>query len=375
MRQFDTPLPIDAVLDELSRTLGRRNTAVLVAPPGAGKTTRVPLALLDEPWTKGKKIIVLEPRRIAARASAERMAKTLGERAGETVGYRVRFGSKVSRATRIEVVTEGIFSRQILDDPELNGVAAVLFDEFHERSLDADLGLALARDAQTGLREDLRILVMSATLDGARIAKLLGDAPVVESEGRAFPVETRYLGRKVDAPLERQMADAIATSLRADPGSVLAFLPGAAEIRRTETFLKERVQDASTEIVPLFGALDAAVQDRAIAPAPKGTRKVVLATSIAETSLTIEGVRIVVDSGMARVPRYEPDIAPDPAGNRARLARRGRPAPRPRRPHRARHLLPSVGRTADRLARRLHPAGNPLRRSLDRWCSISRNGA
>ncbi len=308
MRSFDTPLPIDVVLDELSRTLATRNTAVLVAPPGAGKTTRVPLALLDEPWTRGKKIIVLEPRRIAARASAERMAKTLGERAGETVGYRVRFGSKVSRATRIEVVTEGIFSRQILDDPELHGIAAVLFDEFHERSLDADLGLALARDAQTGLREDLRILVMSATLDGARIARLLGDAPVVESEGRAFPVETRYLGRKPDVPLERQMADAIASALRADPGSVLAFLPGAAEIRRTENFLRERVQDASIEIVPLFGALDAAVQDRAIAPAPKGTRKVVLATSIAETSLTIEGVRIVVDSGMARVPRYEPDI-------------------------------------------------------------------
>jgi ATP-dependent helicase HrpB len=305
---FDTPLPIDAVLDELRRTLAANNAAVLVAPPGAGKTTRVPLALLDAPWLNGKKIIMLEPRRIAARASAERMARTLGERAGETVGYRVRFGSKISRATRIEVVTEGIFSRQILDDPELSDVAAVLFDEFHERSLDADLGLALARDAQTGLREDLRILVMSATLDGARVGKLLGDAPVVASEGRAFPVETRYLGRKADAPIERQMADAIATALRADPGSVLAFLPGAAEIRRTQNFLGERVHDASIEIVPLFGALDAAVQDRAIAPAPKGSRKVVLATSIAETSLTIEGVRIVVDCGLARVPRYEPDI-------------------------------------------------------------------
>ena len=308
-RSFDTPLPIDAVLDELSRTLEARNAAVLVAPPGAGKTTRVPLALLDAPWARGKKIIVLEPRRIAARASAERMAKSLGERAGETVGYRVRFGSKVSRATRIEVVTEGIFSRQILDDPELSNVAAVLFDEFHERSLDADLGLALARDAQTGLREDLRLLVMSATLDGARVAKLLGNAPVVASEGRAYPVETRYLGRKPDVPLERQMADAIAAALRADSGSALAFLPGAAEIRRTENFLRERINDASIEIVPLFGALDASVQDRAIAPAPKGTRKVVLATSIAETSLTIEGVRIVVDSGLARVPRYEPDIA------------------------------------------------------------------
>ncbi|GMO68164.1 ATP-dependent helicase HrpB [Bradyrhizobium ottawaense] len=307
-RSFDTPLPIDAVLDDLSRALEASNAAVLVAPPGAGKTTRVPLALLDAPWAKGKKIIVLEPRRIAARASADRMAKSLGERAGETVGYRVRFGSKISRTTRIEVVTEGIFTRQILDDPELSGVAAILFDEFHERSLDADMGLALARDAQTGLREDLRILVMSATLDGARVARLLGEAPVVESEARAFPVETRYLGRKADAPIERQMADAIASALRADSGSVLAFLPGAAEIRRTQNFLSERVQDASIEIVPLFGALDAAVQDRAISPAPKGMRKVVLATSIAETSLTIEGVRIVVDSGLARVPRYEPDI-------------------------------------------------------------------
>jgi ATP-dependent helicase HrpB len=307
-RSFDTPLPIDAVLDQLAGALQSGNAAVLVAPPGAGKTTRVPLALLDAPWLGTKKIIMLEPRRIAARASAERMAKTLGEPVGQTVGYRVRFGSKVSRATRIEVVTEGIFSRQILDDPELSGVAAVLFDEFHERSLDADLGLALARDAQTGLREDLRILVMSATLDGARVAKLLGDAPVIASEGRAFAVETRYLGRKADAPLERQMADAIAMALRADPGSVLAFLPGAAEIRRTQNFLGERIHDTGIEIVPLFGALDAGVQDRAIAPAPKGHRKVVLATSIAETSLTIEGVRIVVDSGVARVPRYEPDI-------------------------------------------------------------------
>lgn len=307
-RTFDTSLPIDAVLGDLAAALHASNAAVLVAPPGAGKTTRVPLALLDEPWLGDRKIIMLEPRRIAARASAERMARTLGERAGETVGYRVRFGSKISRKTRIEVVTEGIFARQILDDPELTGVGAVLFDEFHERSLDADLGLALARDAQTGLREDLRILVMSATIDGARIAKLLGDAPVVASEGRAFPVETRYLGRKPDQQIERQMADAIASALRADAGSVLAFLPGAAEIRRTQNFLAERVQDANIEIVPLFGALDAAVQDRAIQPAPRGQRKVVLATSIAETSLTIEGVRIVVDCGLARVPRYEPDI-------------------------------------------------------------------
>lgn len=307
-RTFDNPLPIDDVLAQLSGTLGKCNAAVLVAPPGAGKTTRVPLALLDEPWLGGGRIVVLEPRRIAARASAERMAKTLGEKVGDTVGYRVRFGSKVSRATRIEVVTEGIFTRQIVEDPELSGIGAVLFDEFHERSLDADLGLALGRDAQTGLREDLRILVMSATLDGARVARLLGDAPVIESEGRAFPVETRYLGRRIDAPLERQMADTIATALRAENGSVLAFLPGAAEIRRTEMMLRERVSDPSVEIVALFGALDASVQDRAIAPARQGMRKVVLATSIAETSLTIEGVRIVVDCGLSRVPHFEPDV-------------------------------------------------------------------
>src|SRR3954469_17357225 len=306
--KFDSPLPIDEALPALTSALRGSNVAVLVAPPGAGKTTRVPLVLADEPWAQGK-ILVLEPRRIAARAAADRMAKTLGERTGETVGLRVRFGSKVSAKTRIEVVTEGVFTRLILDDPELKGVSAILFDEFHERSLDADLGLALARDAQQGLREDLRILVMSATLDGARVGKLLGDAPVVASEGRAFPVETRYVGRKADAPVERQMAETIATALRADPGSVLAFLPGAAEIRRTQTMLAERVHDAAIEIVPLFGALDAAVQDRAISPAPRGSRKVVLATSIAETSLTIEGVRIVVDSGLARVPRYEPDIA------------------------------------------------------------------
>ncbi|MGB9368308.1 MAG: ATP-dependent helicase HrpB, partial [Xanthobacteraceae bacterium] len=303
---FDSPLPIDEALSALTAALRGSNTAVLVAPPGAGKTTRVPLVLAEEPWAKGK-ILVLEPRRIAARAAADRMAKTLGERTGETVGLRVRFGSKVSARTRIEVVTEGVFTRLILDDPELKGVAAVLFDEFHERSLDADLGLALARDAQQGLREDLKILVMSATIDGARVAALLGSAPVIESQGRAFPVETRYLGRDARARIEDQVADAVTRALRAEPGSVLAFLPGAAEIRRTETLLSARVE-ANTDVVALYGALDAETQDRAISPAPPGRRKVVLATSIAETSLTIEGVRIVVDSGLARVPRYEPDV-------------------------------------------------------------------
>lgn len=308
MRTFDTSLPIDAVLPQLTGALSKQNTAVLVAPPGAGKTTRVPLVLAEEDWAQGKKIIVLEPRRLAARAAAERMAATLKEKVGETVGLRVRFGSRVSRATRIEVVTEGIFTRLILDDPELSGIAAVLFDEFHERSLDADLGLALARDAQQGLREDLKILVMSATLDGARVAKLLGGASVIESEGRAFPVETNYLGRDPRAPIERQVTDAVIRALRAQGGSLLVFLPGAGEIRRTETFLRERIEDKTIDIVALYGALDASVQDRAISPARAGTRKIVLATSIAETSLTIEGVRIVIDCGLARVPRYEPDV-------------------------------------------------------------------
>ncbi len=308
MQSFDTKLPIDEALPRLTTALRASNTAVLVAPPGAGKTTRVPLVLLDEPWAKDGKILVLEPRRLAARAAAARMAATLKENVGDTVGLRVRFGSKVSRKTRVEVITEGIFTRLILDDPSLEGVAGVLFDEFHERSLDADLGLALARDAQQGLREDLRILPMSATLDGARVSALLGNAPVIESEGREFPVETRYLGRDPRGRIEHQLADAVERALRAETGSLLVFLPGAGEIRRTETLLRERVSDPAVDIVALYGALDAQVQDRAISPAPEGRRKVVLATSIAETSLTIEGVRVVVDSGLSRVPRYEPDI-------------------------------------------------------------------
>ena len=308
MRAFTTPLPIDEALPSLTAALAGRNAAVLVAPPGAGKTTRVPLVLMEEPWVAGRKILVLEPRRLAARAAAARMASTLGERVGDTVGLRVRFGSQVTRKTRVEVVTEGVFTRLILDDPSLDGVAAVLFDEFHERSLDADLGLALACDAQQGLRDDLRLLVMSATLDGARIGARLGDAPLIESEGRAYPVETRYLGRDPRAPIERQVADAVARALRVDPGSVLAFLPGAAEIRRVETMLRERITDPAVDVVTLYGALDGEAQDRAIAPPPVGRRKVVLATAIAETSITIEGVRIVVDCGLARVPRYEPDV-------------------------------------------------------------------
>ena len=301
-----SPLPIDAALPELNAALRADNAAVLVAPPGTGKTTRVPLVLADEPWVEQRRIVVLEPRRLAARAAAERMANTLGERVGDTVGLRVRFGSKISRRTRIEIVTEVVFTRLILDDPMLGGVAAVLFDEFHERSLDADLGLALTRDVQQGLREDLRLLVMSATIDGARVAGLLGQAPVIAAEGRAFAVETRYLGRDA-RPIEPQVADAIGRAARAEQGSLLAFLPGAAEIRRTQALLEGRL-DATCDVAALYGALPGNEQDRAIAPAAGGRRKVVLATSIAETSITIEGVRIVIDSGLARVPRYEPDV-------------------------------------------------------------------
>jgi ATP-dependent helicase HrpB len=234
------------------------------------------------------------------------MARTLGQEVGDAVGIRIRYDHKVSRRTRIEIVTEGVFSRLIIDDPMLGGIAAVLFDEFHERSLDADLGLALARDVQQGLRPDLRLLVMSATLDGARVAALLGGAPVIESAGRAFPVETRYVGRDT-RPIEPQVADTIVRATRAEQGSLLVFLPGAAEIRRTQRLLEGRL-DISTDLVTLYGALTGEEQDRAIAPAPPGRRKIVLATSIAETSITIEGVRIVVDSGLARVPRYEPDL-------------------------------------------------------------------
>ncbi len=302
------PLPIDVVLAQLVETLGRVANAVLIAPPGAGKTTRVPLALLDAAWSGDRRVLVLEPRRIAARAAAQRMARTLGEVVGQRVGLRARLNSKVGPRSRVEVITEGVFTRMILDDPELKGVAAVLFDEFHERSLDADFGLALALDAQAGLRPDLRILVMSATLEGARVATLMGGAPVIESHGKSFDVETRYLGRDQSQRIEDQMTAAIRKALASESGSILAFLPGQGEIRRVAERLAEQISDDKVIVAALFGAMDAAAQDRAISPAPEGQRKVVLATSIAETSLTIEGVRVVIDSGLSRVPRFEPDI-------------------------------------------------------------------
>lgn len=301
------PLPVDEVLLRVRDVLAVDGRAVLVAPPGAGKTTRVPLALLDAPWLAGRKIVMLEPRRIAARGAAEFMARQSGGKLGGLIGLRARLASRISAETRIEVITEGVFTRMILDDPELTGIGAVLFDEFHERSLDADLGLALALDARAALRDDLRVLVMSATLDGARVAKLLGDCQVIESEGRAYPVETRYLGRKGQR-IEDDVTDAALRALQAESGSVLAFLPGQGEIMRTAERLRERIKDPAIDVCPLYGALDTAEQDRAISPSPGGRRKVVLATSIAETSITIEGVCVVIDSGLARVPRYEPDV-------------------------------------------------------------------
>ena len=301
-------LPIDDALPALRSALAAHPGAVLVAPSGAGKTTRAPLALLDERWAKNKRLILLEPRRLAARAAAARMAVTLGEKVGETIGLRVRLTSLVSKRTRIEVVTEGVFTRQILDDPALDGVAAVLFDEFHERSLDADLGLAFALDAQSAVREDLRLLVMSATLDGARVRTLLGEAPLIESEGRAFPVATRYVGRNPAARIEDEVARVTLDALEQESGSILVFLPGQGEIRRVAEILGARVKRPDVDVAPLYGALDAHAQDLAISPSPAGRRKIVLATSIAETSLTIEGVRVVIDSGLMRVPVYEPDV-------------------------------------------------------------------
>lgn len=301
-------LPIAAVLGEVDTALARAGKVVLVAPPGAGKTTGIPVHLLGADWRGDGTILVLEPRRIAARGAASRMAEMLGEGLGRRVGLRTRFESRFSPETRILVVTEGVFTRMIVDDPELAGIAAVLFDEFHERSLDADFGLALALETQSVLRPDLRLLVMSATLDDRRIAAFLGDVPVIQSEGRAFPVETRYRSRDPNRRIEAEMATAILAAIRSEPGSLLAFLPGQGEIERVKRILEEAQLPTGVDLCPLYGALDPAAQDAAIRPAQPGQRKIVLATAIAETSITIEGVRIVVDSGLQRVPRYEPDL-------------------------------------------------------------------
>ncbi len=296
-----TDLPIEPLIPEILGALAAVPNLVLEAPPGAGKTTRVPLALLDAAWAGDGKIVVLEPRRLAARGAAARMAAMLGEAVGETVGYRVRLDRKIGPKTRIEVVTTGLFLRQLQGDPALPGVAAILFDEFHERTIEGDMALAFALEAQAGLREDLRLMVMSATLDGESVAQRIPGACRLRSEGRAFPVETLHLGDDPNARLEDRMASAIRRALSEQSGDILAFLPGTAEIRRTG----ERLSSEDV-VLPLYGDLPLAEQDKAIRRDPQGRRKVILATSIAETSLTIDGVRVVVDSGLRRSPRFDP---------------------------------------------------------------------
>ncbi|VVN99630.1 hypothetical protein PS858_04772 [Pseudomonas fluorescens] len=303
-------LPIDEVLPALREALATRHEAVLEAPPGAGKTTRVPLALLNEPWLAGQTILMLEPRRLAARAAAERLASELGEKVGETVGYRIRLDSKVGPNTRIEVVTEGILTRRLQDDPALEGVGLLIFDEFHERSLDADLALALSLNGRELFRDDqpLKILLMSATLEGERLAGLLDDAPILRSEGRMYPVAMRW-GRPFQPGefIEPRLVQTILEALNDETGSLLVFLPGQAEIRRVHQQLADALGDNTPVLLcPLHGELDLAAQRAAIDPAPAGFRKVVLATNIAETSLTIDGVRVVIDAGLARVPRFDP---------------------------------------------------------------------
>jgi ATP-dependent helicase HrpB len=300
-------LPINEALPALKAALIARTEALLEAPPGAGKSTIVPLALLSAPWLKNQKILMLEPRRIAARAVANRMAMLLGESVGRTVGFRTRLETRVSRETRIEVVTEGILTRMLQGDSALAGTGCVIFDEFHERSLNADLGLALCIESQQNLREDLRILVMSATLDPAPIARLLRNAPVVSAQGRSFEVTTHFVPRRNDVHLELQVSQVVRAAMREHAGDVLCFLPGAAEIRRVQRALEESDLGRGILLLPLYGELEGAAQDAALAPAAAGQRKVVLATSIAETSLTIEGVRIVVDSGMRRYSEFDPE--------------------------------------------------------------------
>ncbi len=298
------PLPVEEALPALRAALAANAPVALVAPPGAGKTTMVAPALLGEPWAHGGKIILLSPRRLAARAAAERMADLAGEQIGQTIGYRTRMDSRISAATRIEVVTEGIFARMLVTDPELPGVAAVLFDEVHERSLDSDLALALTLEAREALRPDLRLLLMSATLDGAAYESIVPGLVRIESQGRMFPVEMRHIGRDATARIEDSIAATIRAALAEEPGSILAFLPGAAEIERTAERLADRLP-ADVDVHRLYGARDGADQRAAIAPPPADRRKVVLATAIAETSITIDGVRVVIDSGLARRPHYD----------------------------------------------------------------------
>lgn len=301
-----TILPVDSAIPNLCRHLARERCALLTAPPGAGKTTLVPPALLNESWLRSQRIIMLEPRRLAARAAAHRMASMLGEAVGETIGYRIRFDTKVGADTRIEVVTDGVLTRLLQQDPSLSGYGLVIFDEFHERSVQSDLGLAFALESQRALRPDLRILIMSATLDCVRVAKLLGECPVVSAEGRIFPVATHFLDQPLSIPLDQAVVQTIKKVLPRESGSIVVFLPGFAEIRRVERRLLDAGLDSNVQIAPLHGDLRLEEQLLAIAPSRSGTRKIVLSTAISETSLTIEGVRVVIDAGFMRVPRFDP---------------------------------------------------------------------
>ncbi|MDH1131465.1 ATP-dependent helicase HrpB, partial [Stenotrophomonas maltophilia] len=303
---MNAPLfPISPLLPQIQQHLAVQPRLVLEAPPGAGKTTQVPLALLDAPWLQGRKIILLEPRRVAARSAALFMARQLGEEVGGTVGYRIRFENKVSARTRIEVVTEGILTRMLQDDPMLEEVGAILFDEFHERHLSGDLGLALALDVQAQLRDDLRLVVMSATLDGERLARFL-DAPRLSSEGRSYPVTVSHFPARRDEALELQVRRAVQQALAEHPGDLLVFLPGQREIARVQAGLQESL-DAGVEVLALHGELPVEQQARVLQAASDGRRRVVLATNVAESSVTLPGVRVVIDSGQAREPRYDPN--------------------------------------------------------------------
>src|SRR5690348_16210403 len=354
-------LPVDEVLPDLLDELRDRNRALLIAPPGAGKTTKVAPALLGEAWCGGQ-VLLLVPRRLAARAAAEFMAGELGQKPGETIGYATRLDSKVGKTTRVIAMTHGVFLARIQADPELNGVSAVLFDEVHERSLDNDLALALALDAAKALREDMRLIAMSATLDVDRFKRLLEDPPTIVSEGKSFPLEIRYVGRDAAARVEPQMASAIRSALVEHDGSLLAFLPGVAEIERTADALGSL--PANVELHRLHGGIEPAAQRKALAAPPAGKRKLVLATSIAETSVTLEDVRIVVDSGLARRPRYDRGagltrLVTERASRAAVTQRAGRAARQDRKSTRLNSSHPSISYAVFCLKKKTIPSDAP----------------
>ena len=338
-------LPIDAAVPEILRTLTETPVTILTAAPGAGKTTRVPLAILDHSIAAESKILMLEPRRLATQRAAEYMASLLGEEPGQSIGYRMRGTSRVSRSTRVEVVTEGILTRMLQDTPELHNIGVLVFDEFHERSIHADLGLALALDVQTHLRPDLRILIMSATLDGIGLSRLLPEAPIIDNPGRQYPVETIYTAFAPSGPVEKRVAQAVRRALEETGGDILVFLPGRRELRRARDTLLDALLPPGVHVHLLHGEADPQVQRAALMPPPPGERKVILATSVAETSITIDGVRVVIDSGLARVPRFDPRRGMTGLENRTRFRGNRRPTPGARGKTGTGCLLPPLDRS------------------------------